>query len=78
MTTDQQTNKEIAHILIQLFAALEDRVIDAQEGASLCQAVIIIIAKIRPRLPKIWHRLVLDTAANILQETADFLKGLEP
>ena len=78
MKQDQETNKELASILIQLFKALEDRVIDAKEGASLCRAVVLIIAKIRPRLPKLWQRLVIDTASNILVETSQFLDGLEP
>tara|TARA_R100001443_G_scaffold116528_1_gene137193 strand:- start:4981 stop:5217 length:237 start_codon:yes stop_codon:yes gene_type:complete len=78
MKTDHETNKELAHILIQLFSALEDRVIDAREGAQLCRAVVMIIAKVKPRLPKIWHRLLLDTASNVLKEASDYLDGLEP
>lgn len=78
MTQDHETNKELAHILIQLFSALEDRVIDAREGAQLCRAVVMIIAKVKPRLPKIWHRLLLDTASNVLKEASDYLDGLEP
>ena len=78
MTQDHETNKELAHILIQLFSALEDRVIDAREGAQLCRAVVMIIAKVKPRLPKIWHRLLLDTPSNVLKEASDYLDGLEP
>ena len=74
---DHETNKEIGRILLSLFQALEDRVINATEGAELCRAVVVIIAKIRSRLPKLWQRILLDTASNILTETASYLEDLE-
>ena len=36
MKQDQETNKELASILIQLFKALEDRVIDSKAMAASC------------------------------------------
>ena len=77
MTEDQQTNKDLAAVLLELFKILEDRTVDAREGAQLCKACIMILHKIRPRVPKLWQRITVDTVINILLELSSYLLDLE-
>jgi len=74
--TDPKTNKELALILLELFKILEDRKVDAKEGAQLCKACVVILQKIRSRIPKLWQRICIDTAINILLELSEYLLGL--
>ena len=76
MTQDHETNKDLAIILLELFKILEDRKVDAKEGAQLCKACVIILHKIRSRIPKLWQRICIDTVINILNELAEYLHGL--
>jgi exonuclease VII small subunit len=76
--TDRKTEKELYEVLIELFRILEDRVIDSKEGAQLCRACILILQKIRSRVPKLWQRITIDTVINILNEVQEYLIGLEP
>ena len=55
--TDPKTNKDLALILLELFKILEDRKVDAKEGAQLCKACVVILQKIRSRIPKLWQRI---------------------
>jgi len=75
---DQQTNKELANVLFELFKILEDRKVDAKEGSQLCRACVLILQKIRGRVPKLWQRIAIDTVINILLEVAEYLNELEP
>ena len=75
---DQQTNKELANVLFELFKILEDRKVDAKEGAQLCRACVLILQKIRGRVPKLWQRIAIDTVINILLEVSEYLNELEP
>ncbi len=74
---DHETNKDLAIILLELFKILEDRKVDAKEGAQLCKACVIILHKIRSRIPKLWQRICIDTVINILNELAEYLRGLD-
>ena len=74
---DHETNKDLAIILLELFKILEDRKVDAKEGAQLCKACVIILHKIRSRIPKLWQRICIDTVINILNELAEYLHGLD-
>ncbi len=74
--TDQKTNRDLANILFELFKILEDRKVDAQEGAQLCRACVVILQKVRSRVPKLWQRIAIDTVVNILLEVAEYLKDL--
>jgi len=74
---DRKTEKELYEVLIDLFRILEDRVIDSKEGAQLCRACIMILQKIRSRVPKLWQRITIDTVINILNEVQEYLIGLD-
>jgi len=74
---DQQTNKDLANVLIDLFRILEDRKVTATEGAQLCKACVVILQKIRGRVPKLWQRIAIDTVINILLEVSEYLIDLE-
>jgi len=74
---DQQTNKDLANVLIDLFRILEDRKVTATEGAQLCKACVVILQKIRGRVPKLWQRIAIDTVINILLEVSEYLLELE-
>ena len=75
---DQETNKQLANVLFELFKILEDRKVDAKEGAQLCRACVLILQKIRSRVPKLWQRIAIDTVINILLEVSEYLNELEP
>jgi hypothetical protein len=77
MTQDKETEKQLYTVLLDLFRILEDRKIDAREGAQLCRACILILQKIRSRVPKLWQRIAIDTVVNILNEVGEYLRGLE-
>jgi hypothetical protein len=70
---DRTTEKDLYSVLIELFRILEDRTIDAQEGAQLCRACVLILQKIRTRVPKLWQRITIDTSINILNELSEYL-----
>ena len=74
---DRKTEKELYEVLIDLFRILEDRVIDSKEGAQLCRACIMILQKIRSRVPKLRQRITIDTVINILNEVQEYLIGLD-
>lgn len=74
---DHETNRQLASVLLELFKILEDRKIDAQEGSQLCRACVLILRKVRNRVPKLWQRICIDTSINILNEVAEYLKDLE-
>jgi len=74
---DQETNKDLANVLIDLFRILEDRKVTATEGAQLCKACVVILQKIRGRVPKLWQRIAIDTVINILLEVSEYLIDLE-
>ena len=76
--SDKVTEKQLYGVLLELFRILEDRVIDSKEGAQLCRACILILQKIRSRVPKLWQRITIDTVINILNEVQEYLLGLEP
>jgi len=73
---DRKTEKDLYSVLIELFKILEDRTIDAKEGAQLCKACILILQKIRARVPKLWQRITIDTSINILNELSEYLISL--
>ena len=75
---DQETNKQLANVLFELFKILEDRKVDAKEGAQLCRACVLILQKVRSRVPKLWQRIAIDTVINILLEVSEYLNELEP
>ena len=74
---DQETNKDLANVLIDLFRILEDRKVTATEGSQLCKACVVILQKIRGRVPKLWQRIAIDTVINILLEVSEYLIDLE-
>lgn len=74
---DRQRNKEIAVILLDLFRILDDRKITTEEGIELCKACVKILHKIRDRVPKLWQRICIDTACNVLLEVSQYLDNLE-
>ena len=74
---DQETNKELAKVLLELFVILEDRKITAQEGIQLCKACVKILHKIRSRVPKLWQRICIDTVCNVLLEVSEHLDKME-
>lgn len=74
---DQESNRELAKVLLELFRILEDKKVDAQEGAQLSRACVVILRKVRSRVPKLWQRICIDTAMNILQELSEYLDNLE-
>ena len=74
---DQETNKQLASVLLELFKILDDRKVDAKEGAQLCQACVMILHKIRSRIPKLWQRIAIDTVINILNEVREYLLNLD-
>lgn len=75
--TDRETNKQLASVLLELFKILEDRKVDSEEGAQLCKACVVILRKIRGRIPKLWQRIAIDTVINILNEVHDYLMSLD-
>ena len=75
--TDRETNKQLASVLLELFKILEDRKVDSQEGAQLCKACVVILRKIRGRIPKLWQRIAIDTVINILNEVHEYLMSLD-
>ncbi len=74
---DQKTNKDLANVLFELFRILEDKKVDAKEGAQLCRACVVILQKVRGRVPKLWQRIAIDTVINILLEVSEYLNDLE-
>ena len=74
---DQETNRELASVLFELFRILEDKKVDAKEGAQLWRACVLILQKIRGRVPKLWQRIAIDTVINILLEVSEYLNELE-
>ena len=74
---DQETNRELASVLFELFRILEDKKVDAKEGAQLCRACVLILQKIRGRVPKLWQRIAIDTVINILLEVSEYLNELK-
>lgn len=74
---DQKTNKDLANVLFELFRILEDKKVDAREGAQLCRACVVILQKVRGRVPKLWQRIAIDTVINILLEVSEYLNDLE-
>jgi len=74
---DRQTEKQLYQVILELFRILEDRTIDAKEGAQLCRVCILILHKLRGRVPKLWQRITIDTVVNILNELSEYLKSFE-
>jgi len=74
---DQKTNRDLANVLFELFRILEDKKVDAKEGAQLCRACVVILQKVRGRVPKLWQRIAIDTVINILLEVSEYLNDLE-
>jgi len=74
---DRPTEKQLYQILLELFKILEDRTIDAKEGSQLCRACVLILHKIRGRVPRLWQRITIDTVINILNELSEYLMQLE-
>jgi|TARA_R100000353_G_scaffold172323_1_gene137380 hypothetical protein len=74
---DLQTDRQLYQVLLELFKILEDRVIDAKEGSQLCKACVMILRKLRGRVPKLWQRIMIDTVINILNEVSEYLLNLE-
>tara|TARA_R110000737_G_scaffold274180_1_gene281091 strand:- start:75 stop:314 length:240 start_codon:yes stop_codon:yes gene_type:complete len=73
----KQNDQEVALLIFQLMKALEDRSIDAKEGALLCQGAIKLITKVRGQLPRLWQRFLMDTAISALEEAAKYLQSVE-
>jgi|TARA_R100000664_G_scaffold26000_1_gene36102 hypothetical protein len=74
---DQKTNRDLANVLFELFRILEDKKVDAKEGSQLCRACVVILQKVRGRVPKLWQRIAIDTVINILLEVSEYLNDLE-
>ena len=74
---DSTTEKQLYTVLLELFKILEDRTIDAKEGSQLCKVCVMILRKIRSRVPRLWQRIAIDTVINILNEVSEYLITLE-
>ena len=75
--TDRQTEKQLYQVILELFRILEDRTIDAKEGAQLARVCVMILHKIRGRVPRLWQRIAIDTVINILNEVSEYLESME-
>ena len=72
-TVKIENRKDFIRIMGQLMTALEDREIDAEEGALLCQTAAKLIERCRPLFCTWWQRAILNSASNALNECAHHL-----
>ena len=74
--TDPQNTRDFVKVMAQLIHALEDRELDAEEGAMLCKTASSLINRCRPLFKKWWQRALLDSAASALAECGEHLQKL--
>jgi hypothetical protein len=77
-TADQkiENTQDFIRVMGQLLHALEDRELDATEGALLCKTAAQLINRCRPLFTKWWQRALLDSARSALEECSDHLARL--
>ena len=78
MTEDQkiENTQDFVKVMAQLMIALEDRELDAEEGAALTKTAAALLDRCRPLFRKWWQRALLDSASSALRECSNHLETL--
>jgi predicted RNA binding protein with dsRBD fold (UPF0201 family) len=71
-----ENTQDFIKVMSQLMHALEDRELDAEEGALLCKTAAQLINRCRPLFTKWWQRALLDSARSALEECSNHLDKL--
>ena len=74
---DKEKTAEFMSIMGEVFKALDDREISAEEATVLCSNAALLIDKCRPLLNKWWQRALLDSASSALREASSHFRTMQ-